>query len=233
MWSVSDDPVDFDEAIAAFRELVPMTDEDWASLSQAAKGQAFKVAGVAQLDVVTQVWEAVEAAITEGTDFRDFVAAIGDTLTTAWSGTVADPAWRMETIFRTNLQKSYNHGRYKQATDPDTIEDRPYWMFDAVMDNRTTDTCEACNGTIRPADDGWWSTRIPPLHFNCRSTLITLTEEQAEALGGAVDHPPKAKADDGFGDAPDDDDEGVGDDWDPDSDDYPSALWDLYKSVKH
>lgn len=231
-WNVSDDPVDFDEAIAFFRDLVPVTDDEWEALTQAAREQAFTVAGVTQLDVVTQVWESIEKALSDATDFEDFVSEVGDALESAWQGSVANPGWRIETIFRTNVQKSYSRGRYKQATDPDTVEDRPYWMFDAVMDNRTTDTCEACDGTIRPADDSWWSTHTPPLHFNCRSTLITLTEEQAAAMGGADAHPPRAAADDGFGAAPDDDDDDDGGDFEPDPDDYPRALWEIFRSKR-
>lgn len=227
MWSdVSDDTVDFDEAVEQFRKLTPISDDDYERLTARAKRKAFKVAGLANLDVVQDTFDAIGDAIKNGTSLDDFKAAVGDALEAAWHGDVENPGWRLETIFRTNVQRAYGEGRYRQATDPDTLEDRPYWQFDAVLDDATTEVCEDCNGTILPADDPWWDEHQPPLHFNCRSTIITLTEDQAAAQGGAVAKPPKTEADDGFGDPPldDTDDDQEQADFEPDLSDYDPGL---------
>lgn len=228
MWNIADDTVDFDEAIAAFRKLVPMTRDEWDAMASAAAQKAFTVSGVAQLDVVAEVWDAVDDAIANGTTLEDFKIAIGEKLETAWAGTVENPGWRLETIFRTNLQRSYSVGRYQQATDPETLADRPYWLFDAIMDDATTPVCEAANGTIRPADDSWWNDHVAPLHFNCRSTMITLTEAEAAAMGGVTDKPTRIQADDGFGAAPSDDE---ADEWRPAAADYPDELQPFFRKV--
>jgi hypothetical protein len=96
---------------------------------------------------------------------------------------------------------AYNAGRYAQANDPDTRTLRPFWQFDAVTDARTTPGCRAANGTVRPADDPWWSHNLPPRHFNCRATFHPLTRRQAERMG-ITEKPPAIKADDGFGGPP-------------------------------
>jgi hypothetical protein len=44
----------------------------------------------------------------------------------------------------------------------------------AVMDDRVTDVCEDLNGTIFSLDDP--NLAEPPLHFNCRSVLIPITQ---------------------------------------------------------
>lgn len=191
-------PVD---AIAWHKARTPVTEEAYASLEEAAKKRAFTVAGVAQTDLIASVQAALQSALEQGTTLDDFKAAVGDKLKAEWVGTVASPASRLETIFRTNVQAAYNAGRHAEATDPDTLVMRPYWQFDAVSDGRTTPVCRACNGTVLPASDPWWRTHLPPLHFNCRSTFHALTRRQAAALGVAPQGPAAAPAA-GFGASP-------------------------------
>lgn len=218
-WSAPDDPVDFSEAISWFKKRVSMSKADHRALAAQARRKAFTVANVTKLDLVNHVWKAVDEALKKGTSLEDFKKAIGDDLRSAWKGSVKDPPWRLETIFRTNLQLAYGAGRFKQATHPDVVGDRPVWMFDAILDGRETEICEACDGTKRPADDPWWRTHLPPLHHNCRSGFITLTEDQARIAGGVTAQPTAKKAENGFGLEP------GADEWQPDASKYPAPLW--------
>lgn len=214
-WSVSADPVDFDEAIAWFKKRVAVSKSDYRRMSAAAKRKAFTVANLAQLDLVHHAWKAIDDAVKKGTSLDDFKKSIGDDLKKAWGSKVADPPWRLETIFRTNVQMAYGAGRFKQATHPDVLGDRPVWMFDAILDGRTSSICKACDGTKRPANDAWWQTHTPPLHHNCRSSFIALTVAQA---GKVTTSPPDQEPDGGFGVTPSDDE------WEPDTKDYPKQL---------
>ena len=197
MWDVDTDLGDnsFPEAVAWFRERVPMTAVQFAEVTEHARRKAFKVAGVSQLEVVTEAWAALDAAIDEGTDLRAFVAAVGDQLEAAW-GRPNGP--RLENIFRTNVQSAYGAGRMTMQDDPAIREARPFRRFVAVLDSRTSQICGPLNGTVLPSDDSFWLTRNPPLHFQCRSTVITLTPEQAEEFGVA-DKAPDVEPLEGFG----------------------------------
>jgi SPP1 gp7 family putative phage head morphogenesis protein len=185
----------FDKAVAWFRERVPLTSAEWAKLTEEAQARAFTVANVAQLDVVADVWRALDEAIAGGTTFADFKAAVGDKLAAEWGG---EDATRLETIFRTNVQLAYNAGRYDQQTDPAVLEARPFWRYSAVLDSRTSRICGPLHGTTLPADHSWWSHHQPPLHFNCRSTIVSLTPDQAQSFGIATDAP-DVEPQDGFG----------------------------------
>lgn len=217
---VTDDPERFEEAIAAFRKRVPISDAAWAQLTEAEREFAFKVSGAAQADLVTDAWEAIDTALVEGTTFDDFKAEVGSALEAAWGGADAN---RLETVFRTNTQTAYNGGRHEIMTHPEVKKAREYWRFDAVQDNRTSEVCEELDGTVRPADDPWWRSHTPPLHFNCRSIIVPLSREEAEEEG-IDDDAPEVEADDGFGRAP-----STGGDWDPDPSDYPSAIGDVLR----
>jgi SPP1 gp7 family putative phage head morphogenesis protein len=215
-WEVDGDLTEFGSAVAWFRKLVPVTDAQWAAMGEAARRQAFRVAGAAQADLITEVWNAVDSALVEGTTFADFQAEVGDKLASAWGG---EDANRLDTVFRTNIQNAYGAGRYYEQHDPDVKAQRTYLQFSATLDHRVTDTCRALHGTIRPIDDPFWMTRQPPLHFRCRSTTISLTEEEARELG-VTETPPTANAMAGFGLPPDQ----FAATWTPDVTKYPAPI---------
>lgn len=52
-----------------------------------------------------------------------------------------------------------------------------YLVWEAVLDNRTTSDCSARHG--RRYGDGWFNP--PPIHYNCRSTLIRVPKDQYKA----------------------------------------------------
>jgi SPP1 gp7 family putative phage head morphogenesis protein len=207
---------DADAAAAWFRARVPMTDSEHAELDDRAQSRAFSVAGAAQLRLVADVWDSIDAAIEQGTTLEDFADEVGDKLYAAWGG--EDP-WRLETIFRTNVQSAYSAGRYFEMNEPAVKKMRPFWRFDAIMDDATTDICADAEGVTLDADDPFWATHTPPLHFNCRSAIVSLaTDDVAEGdLTGDTSHAPEAQ--DGFGDAPQPDDF-----YAPDLSGYPSEL---------
>lgn len=208
------DPEVFPEAVEAFRKRVPMTDEAFEELATLAHDRAFTIAGVAQLDVITDVWVELDKAVANGTTFDDFKAAVAEKLTKAWGG--SNPA-RVENIFRTNVQGAYGAGRIKQLSAPAVLKARPFWKYLAVLDNRTSPICKAIAGTILPADDVWWGGHQPPLHFLCRGTVVPLTERQA-ADEGVSEEAPAVDADTGFGNAK------AFEKWTPDLTQYPEPL---------
>lgn len=215
MIDASVDPVKFDEAIAWFVGKLALTKDEWEELTTAARRKAFTVANVAQAELVQGVKDSLARALGEGQNFRTWKEQIGPALEEAWGG---DRPWHLETVFRTNVQSAYSAGRYAQLTDDDVIEARPYWMYDAILDGRTTDACTAMHGTVAKADDPWWQGRVPPLHFNCRSSLRSLAPDQAKAQPGFSRQLPATKGEQGFGDKP------GASEWEPSLDKYDDGL---------
>lgn len=214
-WPVSTDPQDSD-ALKWFLEKVPVTKDVWDAMSQEARRKAFTVAGVTKADLLTQVHEAIAKAIKEGTGLAQFKKDVRAKLLSAWGEQVANPAWRIETISRTNVQNAYSAGRWKQMTHPTIRKVRPYMMFDAVMDNRVSHICEKLDGTVLPTEE--WEKRglVPPLHFNCRSALRSLRKSQAEKQDKFGEEPPDVQAQDGFGSPVVE--------WKPDATKYPPGI---------
>lgn len=165
------------EARAFWSDKVPVTKSEWRSLTDEAKARAFVVSGLARGDLL----DAVHGSLREALDK-------GQTLATWKKGVAAQGLAglgfsdvRLETIFRTNLQSAYQAGRYAQMQR--TVEDRPYWRYKAVSDNRTRPTHRGLHGLVYPADHPFWDTYYPPNGYRCRCSVQSLSADQVESRG--------------------------------------------------
>lgn len=196
-------------ALEWFKKRVPMLEGEFKALEAKSRRKAFSVAGVAQLDMVHEIQTSLEAAIKNGTSLSEWKAQVSERMTRAWAGTVQRPGFRLETIYRTNMQVAYSAGRYAAMTTPAVLEVRPIWVFDAVLDIRTTDGCKRLNGIARRWDDSFWDTNYPPRHHRCRSGVRAIRSSSEE-----TEIPKNLKTDDGFGLRPD------AEEWQPDPTKY-------------
>ena len=168
----------FEEALKFIRSKIPMTEDEFALLAREARIRAFTISRMAGLDALKEIKESLVKSMETGQSLAEWKKATSDLLRQWGIG-----GWRAETIYRTNLQTAYQVGRYEQMTDPDVLEMRPYWMYVAVMDDRTRPEHAILNGKVFPADDPIWDTWYPPNGFNCRCTVHTLSGSEMEREG--------------------------------------------------
>lgn len=189
----------FEEAIKWFRSRLPkLSKKKLAALLKRLNDESTQWADKAQLDVVSEVWLALDKAIANGETLETFKKRIAPAVEKAWGGTPKAEPYRIENIFRTNVQRAYMAGHVAMLKDPDVLEDRPFWRFSAVLDGATSEICRKCTGTILPASSVWWKTHQPPLHFQCRSTIISMRADAAKKRG-ITKSAPRTKAEAGFG----------------------------------
>lgn len=213
-WRIEPNPVNPEAAIQWFKQRLALPDPEWRALQDEARRQAFFVSGLAALDLVQEVQEALERALSEGEPFEDFRKRLSERVLNAWG---EGSKHRLEIIFRTNLQLAYGAGRYKEAVSVKEL--RPYWGLEVVLDGRTSGICRPLAGVVLPADHPFWKNHIPPLHFNCRTALVTYTRREGERLvREAPDHAPAA----GFGAPPHERE------WSPNPKDYDPQLWGIF-----
>jgi SPP1 gp7 family putative phage head morphogenesis protein len=89
--------------------------------------------------------------------------------------TVNIPA-RMENIARTNLSDAFNQARMSVFMSPELGDFVKAFEYTAVLDPSTTDFCRYTDGRVYMKDDPIWNSITPPNHYQCRSTLIAITE---------------------------------------------------------
>lgn len=175
----------------------------WADVAAAEHASAFTVAKMMDTDLLADVKASLEEALASGKPFREWADEIVPVLQAkGWWGrqAVVDPLTgqtivaqlgspgRLQTIFRTNMQSAYAVGEWEQIAAQKELA--PYLMYDAVDDHRTRPEHAEWDGLIRPVDDAFWKDHHPPNGWNCRCSVIQLSDEELEELGLGVSPAP-------------------------------------------
>lgn len=192
--------VSFLQAVSWFSERVPITEDAFLRNVEQARKQAFWIAGVTSADIIRDVHDSLRSALDKGTPFEEWQKEIGPALERAWLGQnlAEGKGARTETILRNWAQNAYGRARWDQMAAPAVRRVRPFLMFDATRDQRTSEICAACDSTVLPADHPWWKAHRPPLHHRCRSGIRSLTREKATRIGITAT-PTDIGPQDGFG----------------------------------
>lgn len=167
------------EAIAYFESKGYVIGFNWHDVEARAHATQFTVAGILKQDILSDVREALVDSLSQGQTLRQFEKQLLPVLTQkGWigRGLVADKDGvlegkqltprRLKTIFETNMQASYNAGRYEEQLA--NAEYRPYWERIAIMDTHTRPRHAALNSFTARYDDPVWQFMYPPDGYGCR-----------------------------------------------------------------
>ncbi|PKN07639.1 MAG: phage head morphogenesis protein [Deltaproteobacteria bacterium HGW-Deltaproteobacteria-8] len=176
---------------------------DWKEVWQNAQAKAFTVAGVARLDVLEDIRGALKTALAEGKTQKWFAQQLEPVLRAkGWWGKrvesgpydqkggksrvvkMGSPA-RLNLIYRQNMQTAYMAGRYKQMLE--NADNRPWWRYVAVLDQRTRPAHRLLNGRTFRFDDAFWSSHYPPNGWGCRCRVQALSDVGLEREGQVVE----------------------------------------------
>lgn len=182
---VSRNPLTFEEAERYFKEKIPITPKEFEAIAEQYRALAFTVSGYTKAQVLKKFYDALLSAIENGTTMKSFRDEMNSFLETC--GYTGITAFQADNIFRTNVQTAYQVGHYEQMTQPEVLQARPYWMYDAVNDTRTRPSHLAMDGHVFPADSPVWDTWYPPNGFRCRCTVRSLSQRQVEDRGLEVE----------------------------------------------
>lgn len=185
-----------ESAIAFFRSKGLRTTFSYADMRGEAHDHAFTVAKMMDVDMLAQVRASLDSALANGTPFKQWSREIEPLLKSGgWWGQadMVDPQtgnvvraqlgspWRLETIFRTNMQTAYAAQQWEEiVSQSDTA---PWLMYDAVDDFRTREQHRRWDRTVLPWNDPWFKTHTPPCGYNCRCGLIQLSEDDLASMG--------------------------------------------------
>jgi len=90
-----------------------------------------------------------------------------------------------KTMVRTSLQNVSSAARQSVWEENSDIVESVEWV--SVLDARTTEQCQALDGEIFPIDSG----PRPPIHYNCRSTIVPVLPEDLQYLEKGAKRPSK------------------------------------------
>lgn len=91
---------------------------------------------------------------------------------------------RAETIYRTNINQAYTAGRFRQVLqDPNILERMPAFIFEAVDDPNVRPMHFAHNQKIYLVNDPIWEMLAPPIHYNCRCSVRSVSVATLRSMG--------------------------------------------------
>lgn len=79
-------------------------------------------------------------------------------------------------VVRTNVQTAFSKGRIEAQIELS----KEYWQYFAVLDGRETELCHTLDGKVFKSTDPFWKKYYPPNHYQCRSTVVALDEDELE-----------------------------------------------------
>jgi SPP1 gp7 family putative phage head morphogenesis protein len=169
---------------------------NWQDTWQEAHSIAFTVAKCGRLDVLQDIRDELQRALEDGETLEDFRRSLEPRLKAkGWWGqtTVGDgqggaeivqlgSPWRLETIYRANMQSAYNAGRWAQQMD--NAAARPFLQYVAL--ESACPICSKLNGLVFRNTDAFWDTHYPPNHWGCQCSVRALDQRNLDERGLSV-----------------------------------------------
>ncbi len=192
-------------AVEFFRQKGLKTTFSWQDMLHEEHSRNFTVAKMLDMALLKDVHDAVDEAVSKGMTLHQFRERLEPILQEkGWWGRkeMVDPATgevvevqlgssrRLRTIFETNMKTAYAAGHWDQIKA--TADVLPYLQYSAVDDDKTRDEHKAWDNLILRWDDPWWKTHFPPNGWNCRCSVIQMTERMMKEAG--KDKPDQAPA---------------------------------------
>lgn len=168
----------------------------WYDIWQEAQAKAVTVSGMTRLDLLEDVKKGLVDAVKNGKTGKMFIDDLAPILRAkGWTGKRQsinpktgevtekgpDLPARLSLIFFQNVQSAYMYGRYRAMLA--NAEERPWWMYIAVLDSRTRPHHRALHRKVFRYDDPFWKTHYPPNGFYCRCRVRALSDAQLEREG--------------------------------------------------
>lgn len=171
----------YEKAIEWFLKKKPTLYDDLDVIDKEIQETVFYIKRSTELETTKKLYKSLSNNLEEGGTFKDWLKDSDEVLNKTGLG---DNPYYLEVVYRTNMSSAYNAGAfYNQEMNK---EEKPYGLFDAVGDNRTSNICKILDGKVYPLDHEFWNNYLPPLHYNCRSRRITLSKEEVADYGYSI-----------------------------------------------
>ncbi|MDK2598652.1 phage minor head protein [Pseudoalteromonas obscura] len=183
------------DAVAYFKSKGYAISDEWHDVLTNAQAKAFTVARVQNMEVLEAIRKYTDKALTEGLTKKQFAEQLTPELQRlGWWGKEKNAQdddiqlgspYRLNTIYRTNLQTAYMSGRYRRLMA--RSKTHPYWQYVAIDDNQTRPEHSLLNGKVFRFDDPIWAIIFPPNGWGCRCRVRALTEAQVKSRGLTIE----------------------------------------------
>lgn len=163
--------IPFVKAIEALRDRIGLTPEEFELLDAEARSRAWRVAGVANMEMLAVMHQALVKSIAEGETSRDFRLRVPQMVEAAgWSG---ENPWHADLVHYQNFVMAHSAGRYAEYKEFGAAG----WRF--VANGETCPLCEPFVNKVFSLDD---RKAFPPVHFWCDCEDEVIFEDEVEGV---------------------------------------------------
>lgn len=170
----------FKEQIEFFRRKANVPTNGYADIYNSEHDYAFVVAGANRNALLNDFRAAIDKAISQGTTldgFRKDFAEIVEKHGWSYNGSFN---WRTRIIYETNLNSSYQAGRYQQLRDA-KFPYMEYLHSDYVEHPR--ELHQSWDHLVLDFNDPWWNTHFPPNGYGCQCRVRGRTKGDLKRMG--------------------------------------------------
>ncbi|OCG64579.1 PBECR2 nuclease fold domain-containing protein [Gilliamella sp. GillExp13] len=170
----------FKEQIEFFRRKANVPTNGYADIYNSEHDYAFVVAGANRNALLNDFRVAIDKAISQGTtleEFRKDFAEIVEKHGWSYNGSFS---WRTRIIYETNLNSSYQAGRYQQLRDA-KFPYLEYLHSDYVEHPR--ELHQSWDHLVLNFNDPWWNTHFPPNGYGCQCRVRGRTKGDLKRMG--------------------------------------------------
>ncbi|OCG27958.1 hypothetical protein A9G45_13380 [Gilliamella sp. HK2] len=170
----------FKEQIEFFRRKANVPTNSYVDIYNNEHDYAFVVAGANRNALLNDFRAAIDKAISQGTtldEFRKDFAEIVERHGWSYNGGFN---WRTRIIYETNLNSSYQAGRYQQLRDS-KFPYLEYLHSDYVEHPR--ELHQSWDHLVLDFNDSWWNTHFPPNGYGCQCRVRGRTAGDLKRMG--------------------------------------------------
>lgn len=168
-----------DEVIrSATRRVGVLPDDYYNTIPVQVRNIAFTVSGIESMSEINTILNSLNKAVDEGQTFAQW----RDTVDVGSFSGITQA--RQKLVYRMHMNTAYNQGKLDYARENKSLI--PYLRYNAILDGVVRDDHAALDGLTRPVDDPIWDQYTPPIDFNCRCILVSLSKEQASDGGTRI-----------------------------------------------
>lgn len=176
---------------------------NWFDVWRTEHETAFVIAKMAELDLLSDMRDAVADAIEQGVSLDDFVRDQTKRLQQmGWWGRrlrrdpktgemrdvlLGSPS-RLRLIYSTNLRTSLAAGQWDRIDQ--SQDSHPFLLYQLGPSRIHRPVHVGWHGTLLPANDPWWQSHFPPNGWNCRCWIRQVSEVEAERKKWTVSERP-------------------------------------------
>lgn len=142
---------------------------------------AFVVAGANKLAMVNDFKEVVQKALDNGESAASFQRRFDQIVAHHGWSYKGKRGWRSNLIYRVNVRSAYAAQHWKNFQD--TRDELPYLKWITAKDERVRAAHRYLHGKVFHIDDPFLRTNYAPNGYNCRCTMVAISESEAKKIG--------------------------------------------------